>query len=176
MRIRIATDQDRDRVRGIHLAAFPDSERDLVADLAERLLCEPTLPPAVSLIAETDDGVAGHVAFSPVWSEDDREMNGYILAPLGVHPESQKRGVGLGLVEAGMQRLKAAGVQVVFVYGDPAYYGRFGFSVESAAGYVPPYALQYPHGWQACELSEVGGERREVRVTCVDALCDPELW
>lgn len=48
-----------------------------------------------------------------------------------------------------MQRLTDMGVGILFVYADPKYDGRFGFSVEAAEGYVPACELRYPSGWQA---------------------------
>ena len=52
------------------------------------------------------------------------------------------------------------GVNVVFVYGDPKYYGKFGFSAEVASAYSPPYELQYPFGWQAVALNNTFFQNR----------------
>ncbi len=43
---------------------------------------------------------------------------------------------------------------MLFVYGNPDYYGKFGFSVDTAQCYIPPYWLEYSFGWQAIALSE----------------------
>ena len=91
-------------------------------------------------------------------------------------PEYQKRGVGSRLVESGMERLSEMEVEMVFVYGDPEYYGRFGFSADAAEGYTPPYRLQYPRGWQGLALKEGGREDLPVKITCVTPLRDPALW
>lgn len=68
------------------------------------------------------------------------------------------------------------GVNIVFVYGDPKYYGRFGFSADAAHQYTTPYKLQYPFGWQAILLKAVDIEKSHVAITCVTALGDPKLW
>jgi putative acetyltransferase len=172
----MATALDRDDVRSVHLSAFPEDERETVAQLAVDLLSEETTPPTLSLVAETEDAVVGHVAFSPVTTGSDEHFRGYILAPLGVKPDYQNRGIGSRLVESGMQRLSEMGVGILFVYGDPKYYGRFRFSVDAAEPYIPPYRLQYPSGWQAIALKECSTGTSAVKIACVASLCDPVLW
>ena len=84
MRVRKATRRDFEDIRGIHLSAFPEAERDL--------LTNETDPPTISLVCESDGVVAGHVAFSPVRIKGHGKLPGYILAPLAILPDQQKRG------------------------------------------------------------------------------------
>lgn len=175
-RIRAATSLDRDAVREVHLCAFPEDERQIVSTLASNLLSEETSPETISLVAESNGAVVGHIAFSPVVVDSNKNWTGYILAPLGVKPEWQKRGIGAKLIESGMQRLSKKGVNLLFVYGDPKYYGKFGFTADAAAGYSPPYELQYPFAWQAIPLNEGGFAQSLVKISCVASLRDPKLW
>ncbi len=176
MHIRTATSLDRDDVRDVHLAAFDQGERDIVSKLATDLLSEETTPQTISLVAESQGDVVGHVAFSPVTIGTGENSQGYILAPLAVKPDHQKRRIGSKLIEIGTQQLSEMGVHILFVYGDPAYYSRFGFSADAAAGYTPPYTLQYPFGWLGIALKERSTETSPIKITCVTSLCDPELW
>lgn len=176
MNIRIATTRDRDDIQGVYASAFPKGEGEIVSRVAVDLLAESTVPPTISLLAEADGAVVGHVAFSPVTLDGDASCQGYILAPLAVQPEYQQRRIGSQLVEHGMRQLAAMGVNIVFVYGDPDYYGRFGFSADAAHKYVAPYQLEHPFGWQAMVLEECDIEKAAVAITCVDALDDPKLW
>jgi putative acetyltransferase len=177
MHIRVAASQDVDGVREVHQSAFDKAERGPVSELAVRLLAEVTSPPTLSLVAECDAGtVVGHIAFSPVTIANREATKAYILAPLAVRPDQQGRGVGSQLVEAGKQELARQGVQLLLVYGDPKFYGRFGFRAEVAAGLAPPYPLHYPHGWQGCVLAESALERASGAISCVEALCAPSLW
>ena len=176
MRIRAATSLDRDAIRGIYMAAFPEGERETVAELAVSLLSESTVPETLSLVTETEERVVGHVSFSPVTIGLCGKRHGYILAPLAVTPDYQKRGIGSQLVEDGLQKLTTMDVEILFVYGDPKYYGRFGFNVDAALRYTPPYPLQYPFGWQALALRECEAEGSPLPITCVTSLCDPGLW
>ena len=118
----------------------------------------------------------GHIAFSPVEIDHNENCQVYILAPLAVQTDYQKRGIGSTLIKYGMQQLSAMGVNIVFVYGDPNYYERFGFDADTARNYTTPYNLQYPSGWQAIVLNEYAMEKIPVAISCVTSLCDPKLW
>jgi putative acetyltransferase len=176
MNIRIATNQDHEDVQKVHLCTFPKGEREIVSKLAIDLLSEKTTPQTISLVAETDEAIVGHIAFSPVIIDKNDNFQGYILAPLGVKPDYQKRRIGSKLIEHGIQQLSVMEVNVVFVYGDPKYYGRFGFNADAAHQYTTPYKLQYPFGWQAIVINEGDIEKSPVAITCVHSLCDPKLW
>jgi len=176
MSIRIATSLDRDNVRDVYLCAFSEGEREIVSKLAINLLSERTAPQTISLMAESEGAVVGHVAFSPVTIDNNENLQGYILAPLGVKPDYQKRRIGSKLVGSGMQQLLKMGVNILFVYGDPEYYSKFGFSADVADRYTPPYKLQYPFGWQAIVLNECNIVQSSIGIACVTSLCDPELW
>ncbi len=175
-RIRVVTSLDSDDVREIYLCAFPEGEKQIVSTLAVNLLREETSPKTISLVAEADGVVVGHIAFSPVTVNNNKSWKGYILAPLGVKPEYQKRQIGSKLIESGMERLSKMGVNFLFVYGDPKYYGKFGFNADLASGYSPPYELQYPFGWQAIILNEGIFTESPVKISCVELLKDAELW
>lgn len=178
MNLRTPVAGDSDRLRRLYIEAFDGEEAGLVAELAVELLMlrrNPD-PESLHLVAEIDGGLAGHVAFSPVTSDIDGSPVGFILAPLAVAPGQQKQGIGSTLVRKGLRQLADRDVGVVFVYGDPAYYARFGFCRDLAERYVPPFALKFPHGWQACDLggAKAGGE--PVPIRCVGPLDKPELW
>ena len=176
MLIREATLLDRDTVQSLYRSAFAEDERETISKLAVDLLSAKATWRILSLVAETEKKVAGHAAFSPVSLENAKNFHGYILAPLAVLPAYQKRGIGSKLVTSGLQQLSAMGVDMVFVYGDPGYYNRFGFSVEASENYIPPYDLQYPFGWQGKVISEGATDTTPGKISCVKPLCDPALW
>jgi putative acetyltransferase len=80
----------------------------------------------VSLVAEVDGRVVGHVAFSPVIMSDGTK-DWYGLGPVSVVPEYQKQGIGKSLINEGLTLLKELGGQGCVLVGDPNYYKRFGF-------------------------------------------------
>ena len=176
MNIRIATTHDGDAIRQLYWSAFTEEENESVATLAVELLDENSALPIIALVAEMEGAVVGHVAFSPVTIDNHAAIQAYILAPLAVRPGVQKQCIGSALVEYGMQRLSAMGVDIIFVYGAPEYYGRFGFSADTAQGFSAPYPLQYPFGWQAIAIRDCVIENGPHATQCVQALCKPSLW
>ena len=68
------------------------------------------------------------------------------------------------------------GAGVLMVYGDPNYYGRFGFKEEIGHSFVPPYTLQYPFGWTGMMLNDSPVPEQPLQFDCVAALSKPELW
>jgi len=80
----------------------------------------------ISLVAEVDGKVVGHIAFSPI-TISDGSQEWYGLGPISVLPEYQKQGIGKALMHEGLLRLKARGAKGCVLVGDPNYYERFGF-------------------------------------------------
>lgn len=80
----------------------------------------------ISLVAELEGRVVGHIAFSPV-SISDGSANWYGLGPVSVLPEYQRQGIGGALIEEGLARLKRIGASGCCLVGHPEYYRRFGF-------------------------------------------------
>jgi putative acetyltransferase len=87
----------------------------------------------VSLVAELDGRVIGHIAFSPVTISDGTQ-NWYGLGPVSVLPEFQRQGVGKALIQEGISRLKNMSAAGCCVVGHPDYYGRVGFRNVSGLG------------------------------------------
>lgn len=175
MDIRPAAISDRPAIERLYTAAFPAEERDLVANVAMDLLVGPSVPDTLTFVADDDDDVIGHIAFSPATCDTDPTLRASILSPLVVEPRSQGKGIGRALIEVGFESLRSIGVDAVFVYGDPDYYGRHGFEVEPAAGLLPLFELEYPHGWHVRTLRDVDLPT-SATLTLVPVLSNPSLW
>ena len=87
----------------------------------------------VSLVAELEGKIVGHVAFSPV-TISDNAPNWYGLGPVSVLPEYQRQGIGTALIREGLSRLNKLNASGCCLVGHPEYYRRFGF--ENIAGLV----------------------------------------
>lgn len=108
----------------------------------------------LSLVAEIDERVVGHIAFSPVTISDG--SNGwYGLGPVSVLPMYQKQGIGKSLINTGLSLLKDMGGQGCALVGDPNYYKRFGFQnvpelihegVPQEVFLVLPFTEKIPQG------------------------------
>jgi putative acetyltransferase len=82
---------------------------------------------AVSLVAELDGRVVGHIAFSPV-TLSDGTPDWFGLGPVSVLPEVQRQGIGKALIRAGLARLQARHARGGCLVGHPGYYRQFGFA------------------------------------------------
>ena len=80
----------------------------------------------ISMVAELDGQVVGHIAFSPI-TISDRSLNWFGLGPISVLPKYQKQGIGKSLLLKGLSLLKDLGGRGCALVGDPEYYKRFGF-------------------------------------------------
>jgi putative acetyltransferase len=89
---------------------------------------------AVSLVALKDRAVVGHAAISPV-SIGDAE-GWYGLGPVAVRPGQQQSGIGSSLIHEALARLRRSGAAGCVVLGEPAFYGRFGFSHDPSVTYA----------------------------------------
>ncbi|ESK54348.1 GNAT family N-acetyltransferase [Acinetobacter tjernbergiae] len=84
----------------------------------------------VSLVAENDQNIVGHIALSPV-QISDRTKGWYGLGPISVLPKYQAQGIGSQLMKAGLVALKDLQAAGCVLLGDPQYYGRFGFKADT---------------------------------------------
>ncbi|WP_193367126.1 GNAT family N-acetyltransferase [Pelagibius marinus] len=176
MQIRETSADDLPAVMRLQEAAFGQAEE---AELTRAILADPTAAPTLSLLAQDDGKVLGHVLFSRVrLTGPASDCAAAILAPLAVLPEAQGRGVGGRLIEAGLARLRERGVALVFVLGDPAFYNRFGFQAAGRQGLAAPYPIPEEHAeaWRVQALNGVVLGRLRGSVICGDSLMRPELW
>ncbi len=103
---------------------------------------------SVSLVAEVDGNIVGHVAVSPV-SVSGNSEGWYGLGPISVAPEHQKQGIGSQLMKEAIAALKQLGASGCVLLGDPQYYSRFGFKVIpnlTLPGVPPEYFQALPFG------------------------------
>ena len=109
-------------MHAVNQAAFGTA---LEADLVDVLRA--TIEPIISLVAEVEGAVVGHIMFSPVGIVEHPQLNIMGLAPMAVDPEQQRLGIGSALIRAGINRCAELGYDAIVVLGHPDYYPRFGF-------------------------------------------------
>lgn len=103
---------------------------------------------SISLVAELNGQVVGHIAFSPV-KVGDGSQDWYGLGPIAVKPEFQGQGVGRVLIENGLVALKKLGAQGCVLLGEPEFYEQFGFRNSKELvleGVRQEYFLSLPFG------------------------------
>ncbi|GAB3142969.1 N-acetyltransferase [Micromonospora sonneratiae] len=124
-----------------------------MADLVDTLRDTITPTDGLSLVAEHDGQVVGHVMFTRSLLDAPRRLvEVQVLSPLAVIPEHHGRGIGSALVRHGLGVLAERAVTLVFLEGDPGYYSRFGFAPGGSQGFRKP-SLRIPDGaFQAIRL------------------------
>lgn len=121
----------------ISLAFETDDEARLVEKLRNA-------QPHISLVAEIDGNIVGHIFFSPMFFENEK-TNFLGLAPLAVLPEFQNQGIGSKLVREGLRIAAEQDFTAVFVLGHKNYYPRFGFEVAKTRGFTSDYPVPDEH-------------------------------
>jgi len=172
--IRNTIDTDLNDILHINRAAFgQDEEAYLVADL----LVDDSAKPLLSLLALDGGKAVGHILFTTIKLGDDGPPAA-ILAPMAVLPGQQKHGIGGRLIRAGLEQLKASGVELVFVLGWPGYYPRHGFRPAGERGFDAPYPIadENAEAWMVLELKPGTIGDTQGKITCANSLNRPELW
>ena len=175
MIIRDTADGDIGAVLDVERQAFG---QEAEPELVRALLSDPTAEPLISLLAVRDGEPVGHIVFSHVRIGDQDRPAGTILAPLAVLPAAQGTGVGRALIAEGLARCAAGGIALAFVFGDPAYYGRFGFTPALPHDLAPPCPIAPDHAdaWMVRPSCDGVLARARGTVRCADALMRPDLW
>lgn len=143
MKVRLEEPRDRDASLEVERLAFGSEQ-------------EPSIVEAVrdeegsfALVAEDDGRAVGHVQLSRAWVAETPVL---ALGPIGVVPERRRRGTGSALMRAALEEARARGEVAVILFGDPAFYGRFGFEPGSNLGLHNPFAgMTLPNGTRVVE-------------------------
>lgn len=114
--------------------------------------------PELSLVAELDGEIVGHIMLTKLLIEnEENKYNSLALAPVSVLPEHQNKGIGIELISESLKIAKEIGFKSVIVLGHDKYYPRFGFKPASVWGIKAPFEV--PDGvFMALELEVKGLE------------------
>lgn len=179
LKIRHSTESDRTAIDNIHTSAFGQQQGPEIVELVNDLLDDETAKPLLSLVAETDGKLVGHILFTVArLLPEDQELSIRILAPLAVLDDFQGKGIGGVLIEEGLKELAESGVDLVFVLGHPGYYPKFGFQTAGLLGFQAPYPIpsQHADAWMVQELNTGVIGSIEGRVQCSKILNQPQHW
>jgi putative acetyltransferase len=171
--IRGETDADIGVITEVTIAAFKALE---ISNHTEQFIVEALRAAqalTISLVAELDGRVVGHIAFSPV-TISDGTRGWYGLGPVSVLPEYQRQGIGAALIREGLSRLKDMDARGCCLVGHPEYYKMFGFTntpelvlegvppevffVLSFDGHIPQGTVTFHEGFKADGQQEGAGD------------------
>lgn len=143
MKVRSETAADVPAIEAVTIAAFAHAPHTSHTEQYIVNALRKTGSLTISLVAELEGGVVGHVAVSPV-SISDRAAGWFGLGPISVAPQHQRRGIGSLLMREALRILREHGAAGCVVLGEPEYYGRFGFQADPdlILADVPPEYFQ----------------------------------
>lgn len=146
-----------------------------VHDLAHELLTTTPEKDIRVFIARDDGSLHGCAIFTRLLFPDDTRT-AFLLSPMAVATDQQRKGVGRALLQAALNSLRAEGVDVAVTYGDPAFYGQVGFQQVTTETVPAPQPLSMPEGWIAQSLTDAPLTPLPGPSFCVSALNRPDIW
>ena len=147
--IRKETEKDYEDIKSVNDKAFGQENE---GKIVENLRKNENYSSDLSLVAEIDNKIVGHILFFPIKIiSQENEYETLSLAPMSVLPNYQKMGIGSKLIEYGIKAAKKAGYGSIIVVGHPDYYPRFGFAPASTFGIKLPFEVP-DNAFMALEL------------------------
>lgn len=169
---------DKQRVVALFRQVFSDAEGEeegqLIGQLVEDLISNTPAEDLCGFIAMDSHQLVGCVLFSRMIVSSGQSA--FILSPLAVASSVQGKGIGQQLIRTGLAHLQAMAVELLFTYGDPAFYAKSGFKHISEEIVQAPYPLTQPIGWLGQSLTNQAIIAMQGRSHCVKALRDPQYW
>jgi putative acetyltransferase len=131
--------EDFEAIHEVNRLAFGQEDEAL---LVRRIRDSSHFIPELSLVANRDGQIVGHILFSTIDIEGQHSNRPVLsLAPMAVHPDFQNQGIGTKLVREGLKKCRQLGYLVVIVIGHPDYYPRFGFAPARQQGLETPFPV-----------------------------------
>lgn len=136
MSIRKAEEKDIERILAVHELAFGQPNEAILVD---KLIKAGLAVPELSLVAEIEEIIAGHILMSIVNLDNNPEKQVLALAPLAILPSHQNRGIGSELCVQSVELAKHTEYGAIICLGSARYYKRFGFETASKYGILSPF-------------------------------------
>jgi putative acetyltransferase len=164
---------------GFYAATFTVSEGEeegtLIGGLVRDLLLSTSGEDIRVFCVEENSQIIGAAIFTRLTYPDDSHIV-FLLSPMAVAAERQRRGMGKALLRHALAALRAEGVQIAMTYGDPNFYGRVGFKSVTENQARAPLPLNLPHGWIGQSLTDEAMPTLQGPSICVPALNRSDVW
>ncbi|MBM7035152.1 GNAT family N-acetyltransferase [Vibrio ulleungensis] len=168
---------DIESLKSLFLETFTDSESaeegQVVSGLVAAILST-TEPSLVEVFGATESELQAAIILTKL--ETSTQQSAYLLSPVAVATKAQGQGVGQALIQFARSALADQGVELLFTYGDPSFYGKVGFEQIDNNKIVAPQPLSHPMGWLGQSLAAENIADMSMTLTTVAAFDDPNLW
>jgi predicted N-acetyltransferase YhbS len=151
-----------------------EDEGILIGDLVSRLASKIDDQEIICLGTYDNKKIIAAIFFTRLSFDDFSDV--YMLAPVAVSTDYQRKGIGQALINFGLDELKERSVALVTTYGDPAFYSKVGFKTVSENIIRAPLKLSMPDGWLAMSLTGQTINARSIRPNCVEEFNNPDYW
>jgi len=172
MNITIRREEDNDQIQiyEVNKLAF---QQENEGKLIEKIRNTENFIPELSIVAEIDNRIVGHILFSKIKIVGKSVYESLALAPMAVIPEFQKKGIGSELVKIGIKMAKKLGFDSIIVIGHKEYYPKFGFQRASKWNIKCPFEVP-DEVFMAIELTEKAFEGKAGTVEYPDEFNEVE--
>ena len=151
-----------------------ENEGVLIGNLSSGLASSIDNEETICFGAYENDSLIGSIFFTRL--KFNSPIKVYMLAPVAVSTEHQRKGIGQALINYGLKELKRRAISVAVTYGDPSFYSKVGFQALSENVIQPPLKLSMPFGWLGQSLTGKPIPTINERPVCVKEFNDPVYW
>lgn len=149
-------------------------EGKLIANLVKEMVETTPSDELLGFVAVDNEKVIGCIFFSKFTVPSSKKT--FLLSPVAVATNHQKKGIGQKLINFGIQRLKVQDVELLLTYGDPKFYSKVGFQQIKETTVKDPQKLSFPDGWLAQSLNDDTIAVECCKTSCIKALNKPQYW
>lgn len=162
--------------RSVFSQSEGEKEGELIGSLSKTLMSETAENDLFGFVALNNNQIVGSIFLSRLCFQNDNNIEAFLLAPVAVKSDFQRKGIGQGLINHGLHVLREKAVNIVLTYGDPKFYSKLGFQQISQERIRPPFMLSQPEGWLGQSLIDDEINKISDRCTCVKAWNNPLYW
>ena len=178
MKYKILDKNSKTEVTSLFTFVFTSSEGEkegkLIGSLASELSSNIDNEEIICFGAYEEESLIASIFFTRLRFSDGILV--YMLAPVAVSTEHQRKGVGQALIQYGLNELKNRSVAVAITYGDPSFYSKVGFKPLSENTIKAPVRLSMSEGWLGQALTNGPIPAINERPRCVREFNDPVYW
>ena len=155
-------------------ASEGESEGSIIGNLVSNLVTKTKKDDLIGCVVRDGESIIGCIFFSRFIVPNGQCA--FILSPVAISTGVQGSGIGQQLIHYGLDHLKSLRVDLVFTYGDPAFYSKTNFNQISENLIKAPFKLSQPAGWLAQSLDGKAVPAMQGATKCVEALSHQKYW